>query len=121
MPDKVRATIIRFWMDNNYRVAQETSLDPTERLVLFEVYATQELSKGRQYATPATIARTLGMNPETVRRRLRVMADDPKNNLERGADGRYRLRDINLYRRHFDTLTSALLTASKKALKYTQR
>lgn len=120
MSHRVRETIIRFWVDNNYRVAHETSLDPTERLILFEVYATQELSHGATLATPATIARTLGMHPETVRRRLRAMTASPKNNLERTAQGQYRLRDIALYRRHFDKLTERLLASSKKALRYSR-
>lgn len=105
-------------MDNNYRVATETSLDPTERLILFEVYATQELSNGVTLATPATIARTLSMNPETVRRRLRSMALRSKNNLERTADGSYRLRDITIYRKHFDHVTRKLLAAASKARSY---
>lgn len=118
MSPRVRETIIRFWMDNNYRVATETSLDPTERLLLFEVYATQELSNGKRFATPAAIARTLSMNPETVRRRLKAMAARRNNNLERTSAGEYKLRDIELYRRHFDLLTKQLLAASQKALSY---
>lgn len=85
MNTEMRLELLKIFQDTTSRLATETGLDPTDRLLMMEVIAARLRSDDKVGATASSIQRSTGISYETVRRRIRALED--RNFIRQAATG----------------------------------